>query len=105
MQRRLVEAARAYADISSQKKLARAAGLDPSYLTRRLSGRYPWKPGDLLAIARATGVPEWFLEHGWEGANRADVMAAIEETEAAQHAKRERSVGRAPARGPREEVP
>lgn len=60
-----IEAARAYAGISSQGKLAEAIDMAPATFQRRLRGEYPWRRADLLAIAEVCEVPVEFLEHGF----------------------------------------
>lgn len=60
-----IEAARSYAGISSQAKLADLVDMKPATFNRRLDGTYTWRRGELLAIAEVCGVPIEFLEHGW----------------------------------------
>lgn len=63
--RRRIEAARAYAGISSQAKLAQAIGMNPGTFQRRLSGEYPWRRADVLAMAEVCEVPVEFFERGF----------------------------------------
>jgi DNA-binding XRE family transcriptional regulator len=65
--RRRIEAARAYADISSQEKLAKAIEISKDTLVRKLRGDYPFKRSELLAIADVCDLPIDFLIGEWPG--------------------------------------
>lgn len=77
-QRRRIEAARAYAEISSQAELAERIEMTEATFKRRLAGTYPFRRADLLAIAEVCQVPLWFLLHGWEAPEEGRLVEELE---------------------------
>lgn len=64
-----IRAARAAADLS-RDELADRIGSSARTIRRLEDEQRRPRPSELLAIADATGAPEWFLQHGWRGLER-----------------------------------
>lgn len=60
-----LRAARGYAGLT-QRELADRLGIERQTIIRREDGKGRPGPGEALAVARACGVPEAFMERGWD---------------------------------------
>lgn len=67
---RRLRAARAYGGFRGRQDFTEAIEMSPSTLQRIEDGKRPLREGERLLIARKCGVPEWFLESGWDGRRR-----------------------------------
>lgn len=64
--RQRVDAALRYAGLSQEELIAQVKFSRSTY-NRRRDGKYEWEEGKLYEVAKACGVPLWFLAHGWDG--------------------------------------
>lgn len=61
-----IDAAMAFAELS-QEALETKVAMSRSTLNRKRRGEYDFNLGELYEVAKATGVPVWFLQRGWDG--------------------------------------
>lgn len=79
-----IRAAIAYSD-RDQKDLAEQLGISVTTLSRYENGKSPVDDKAAVRILTACGVPEWFLEHGFQDAPEPEAPSVAERVEAIGH--------------------
>ncbi|HUN35922.1 MAG TPA: TetR/AcrR family transcriptional regulator [Trebonia sp.] len=76
---------------TSQTELARWIGMDPTALSKCLTGARRWRPDELAAVAAATGVPLGYLRSGRGRAPKLEAGADYRPRAAALDSERRRA--------------